>query len=114
VALRGEVVEFVRLHLLENADQVSGVGQVAVVQDEASVGGVRILVEVIDALGVELRGAALDAVDGVALFQQEFGQVGAVLAGGAGDECGFGHETQGDRAQGIGRAQYNRTGLRGR
>jgi hypothetical protein len=32
------------------------------------------------------RGAALDAVDLVALVQQEFGQIGAVLAGDSGDD----------------------------
>ena len=54
-------------------------------------GLVRILVQVVDAVGVEQRGAALDAVDFVALAQQEFGEVGAVLAGDAGDEGFFGH-----------------------
>ena len=33
--------------------------------------------------------AALDAVHLIALLQQELGQVGAVLAGDAGDECDF-------------------------
>ena len=33
------------------------------------------------------RGAALDAVDFVALLEQQLGEVGAVLAGDAGDEC---------------------------
>jgi hypothetical protein len=51
----------------------------------------RILVEVIDSLGVEERGAAFDAVDFVAFFEEEFGEVGAILAGDAGDESAF-HE----------------------
>jgi len=41
----------------------------------------------VDAVGVEERGAALDAVDLVALLEQELGEVRAVLAGDAGDEC---------------------------
>src|SRR5947209_9240743 len=45
----------------------------------------------VDPVGVEQRGPALDAMDGVALAEQEFGQVGAILAGDTGDECGFGH-----------------------
>jgi len=57
-----------------------------VVQDEATPFFVRILIEMIDAVGVEQRGAALDAVDFVALAQQELGEVGAVLASDAGDE----------------------------
>ena len=96
VALRGEVVDLVGLHLLDDADQARRIGEVAVVQDEAAVLLVRILVQVVDAIGVEQRGAALDAVDFVALVQQEFGEVGAVLAGDAGDE-GFFHITRGKR-----------------
>ena len=86
MALRGEIVDLVGLHLLHDADQVGGVGQVAVVQDEADVPLVRILIEMVDALGVERRRAALDAVHDVALGEQEFGEIGAVLAGDAGDQ----------------------------
>ena len=89
MALRGQVVDLVGLHLLDDADQAGAVGQVAVVQDEAPVVDVRVLVEVVDAVGVEQRGAALDAVDLVALVEQELGEVGAVLAGDAGDEGGL-------------------------
>ncbi len=35
--------------------------------------------------------AADDAEDLVALLEQEFGEVGTVLAGDAGDDCAFGH-----------------------
>ncbi|KAG1166802.1 hypothetical protein G6F35_017988 [Rhizopus arrhizus] len=44
---------------------------------------VRILVQVVDARGVEQRSAPLDAVDLIALGQQELRQVGPVLAGNA-------------------------------
>ncbi len=89
--LRSEVVDFVGLDLLDDADEAGAVGQITVVQDEAAAGLVRVLVEVVDAVGVEERGAALDAVDFVALAQQEFGKIGAVLAGDAGDEGFLGH-----------------------
>ena len=49
-----------------------------------------------------LNCAALDAVDGVALVQQEFGQIGAVLAGDAGDECGLGYGKSGGGSEGNG------------
>ena len=45
----------------------------------------------VDAGGVEGRGPALDAVDLIALGEQQLGQIGAVLAGDAGDQCHFGH-----------------------
>ena len=47
---------------------------------------VGILIEVIDAGGVEGGGAAFDAVHGVALLQKEFREIGAVLAGDPSDE----------------------------
>ena len=54
-----------------------------------------VLLEVVDALGVEERAAPLDAVHDVALLEQEFGQIGPILAGDPGDErdlgLGFGH-----------------------
>ena len=70
-------------------DQVAAVGHVAVVQDEVPGLDMRILVQVIDARGVEARRAALDAVDFVALLEQQLGQVGAVLAGHARDQRGL-------------------------
>ena len=53
MALGRQVVDLVRLYLLDDADQVGGVGQVAVVQHEALVGLVRVLVQVVDAVGIE-------------------------------------------------------------
>jgi len=50
----------------------------------------RVLVDVVYALGVERAGPALDAVDGVAFFEQKLSQVRAVLAGDASDEGDFG------------------------
>jgi hypothetical protein len=50
------------------------------------------LVEVIDAAGVEAAGPPLDAVHRIALLQQQLGQIGAVLAGNAGDQGCFSHE----------------------
>ena len=35
------------------------------------------------------RGAALDAVHDIAFAEQQLGQIGAVLPGDAGDQCGL-------------------------
>ena len=67
VALGGEVVDFVGLDLLDDAHEAGTVGHVAVVEDEAAVLFVGVLVEVVDAVGVEERGAALEAMNVVAL-----------------------------------------------
>jgi hypothetical protein len=91
VALRAEVVHLVGLDLLHHVDEARRIGEIAVVEHEAAVAGVRILVEVVDPVGVDERRPALDAVDDVSLVEQELGEVGAVLAGDAGDESDFGH-----------------------
>ena len=80
VALRGEIVDFRRLRFLDEADQIGRVGHVAVVQEEFDVLDMRIDVEMIDALGIERRRAALDAVHDIALCEQQLGEIGAVLA----------------------------------
>ena len=53
LAVYSEVVDLVRLHLLDNADQVGGIGQVAVMEDEVAMLHVWILVEMIDPVGIE-------------------------------------------------------------
>lgn len=54
-------------------------------EDEVAVLHVGVLVDMVDTIGVEERGTALDAMDDVAFFEQEFGEIGAVLAGDSGD-----------------------------
>ena len=89
VALRGEVVDLVGAQLPDQVGQAAGVGQVAEVHVQAPLVLVLVEVEVVDAVGVEGAGAALDAVDLVALGEQELGEVRAVLAGDAGDQRAF-------------------------
>ena len=79
VRLGAEVVDFVRLHAGQDLAQAGAVHQVAVVQEQAGVGAVRVDVQVLDPAGVERTAAADDAVDLVPLGEQELRQVGAVL-----------------------------------
>src|SRR5882724_4556723 len=55
-------------------------------QQERHIAGVRILVKMIDARGVERGRAPLDAMYGIAEAKQIFGEIGAVLPGNAGKE----------------------------
>lgn len=68
MALRAQVVDLIGLHLLDEAGEVAGVGQVAVVQFEARIVDVRVLVDVVDAARVEGASTAFDAVHFVAFF----------------------------------------------
>lgn len=79
MALRGQIVNFVRLHLLDNTEQAAGVGHVPVVQHKVAAFDLRALVGMVDAVAVKQRGAAVQAVQLVALAQQEFRQIGTVL-----------------------------------
>ena len=107
MGLGAEVVDLVGLGLLQDADQVRRIRQVAVVQLEAQVRLVRVLVQMVHAAGVEGGGAALDPVHRVALRQEKLGEVGAILARDAGDQCDlacfrhciprYGRRGQGDR-----------------
>jgi hypothetical protein len=62
MALRRKIVDLVRLHLLNDANQTAGVGHVAIVENKLPAGHMRVLVEMIDTVGIKERGAALDAM----------------------------------------------------
>ena len=49
----------------------------------------RVLIQVVDAVGIEQAGTALDAMNLIAFVEQQFGEVRAVLASHAGDEGNF-------------------------
>ena len=53
MTLRSEIVDFVRLCLLNEADQVGGIGQVAIMQEQTRLGFARVGIEVVNARGVE-------------------------------------------------------------
>ena len=86
VTLRREVVDLVRLDALNDAYQAAGIGHVSVVEEEAASLVVRVLVEMIDAIGVEQGAAALDAVDFIAFGEQQLGEIRSILPGDTGDQ----------------------------
>src|SRR5437867_12436441 len=53
-----------------------------------------IVVEVIDAIGVEKACTPHQAVDFIALREQELGKIGAVLSGDTGDQCALRHGSE--------------------
>ena len=75
MAHRTEIVDLGWSHFCHQAEQSATIRQVAIVQMQTSTGLVRILVQVIDALGVKRRGPALDTVDLVAFPQQQLGEI---------------------------------------
>ena len=81
VALGGEVVDLRGAHVGDDADDGHGVAEVGIVEVEVGAA-----LEVGDALAVIDGGAADDAMDVIAFVEEEFGEVGAVLARDARDE----------------------------
>lgn len=73
MALCGKVVDLVRLCLLHDPQQIGRVDHIAIVEDEARVSFMRILIDVLDAAGVERRGSPLYAMHCVAFAQKQFG-----------------------------------------
>src|SRR5262245_43586322 len=84
--LRREIVDLVRPRLLNDADDLGCVGDVAVMQMERDPLLVGIINEMVDAFRVERRGTTLHAVNQIALRKKKCREVGAILPGHAGDE----------------------------
>ena len=82
MALCCQIVNFIRLHQTDDADQTAGIRKVAVMQRDPAH-------QMIDARRVGNGSAAGDAVHLVAFFQQKFCQIRAILTGDAGDQCFF-------------------------
>jgi len=67
MGLGGEVIDLVRLRLLNHSDEVGGVGHIAMMQGQALIRIVRVLIEMLNAAGVERRRTPYNAVDVIPL-----------------------------------------------
>jgi len=85
VRLRGEIVNLVGTHLLDDSSEASAVTEISIVQLQTFGAGPEALAQVIDSSGGETRSATHHAVHFVTFLQQKLGQVRAVLSGHAGD-----------------------------
>lgn len=123
MALRGEVVDLMRIDLADQAGQAVAVGHVSVVQREGAIERVDILVEVVDPFGAEGAGPPDEPVNLIALGKKQFRQVGPILPGDAGNERAFWGAGHGERAEVVGDSEafesrymavYQRGGWNGR
>ena len=87
MALGGKVVNFIRLRILDDPNEVGSVRHVPVVHGKAQLLLVRILIKMIDPPGIERGRAPLQAMNDIALVEQEFGKVRAILPGDSGNQC---------------------------
>jgi hypothetical protein len=88
--LSGKVINLVGSYFLHYAQQAGRIRHIAVVQKEPSSGLMSIVIQMIDAGGIEHGCAAAQAVHYVILAQQQLREVGAILACDACDQGAFG------------------------
>jgi hypothetical protein len=70
VTLSGQVINFIRHGFLNQANQIGAIGQITVVQEHVYVLFMTIMIQVIDAIGIEQGASALDAMYLVPFAQQ--------------------------------------------
>ena len=68
MALRAQVVDLIRLNVLNNFDEIAAICEVSIVENEILIFRVGILVKMINATRIETAGPALDAMHDVALL----------------------------------------------
>ena len=84
-----EVIDLIWPHLLDNAGEVTAVGEISVVENQSRIKFVRVFIKVINPASIEGGCTTFDSVYLIALFEQQLGEVGAILAGNAGDQGFF-------------------------
>ena len=87
MALGGEIIDFVGLGFLDQANEIGCIRHVAIVKPQPHIRLMRIAIEMVDAACIKRRRPPLDAVNSVAFLKQQFREIGAILAGYTGDEC---------------------------
>ncbi len=89
MALCAEIVDFIRLSFLNNANQIGGISQVTIVKFDARIIYMWILENMINSICIKARCTTLDAMNRIAFVQQELSQVRAILTGNTCDQCNF-------------------------
>ena len=89
MALRGEIVNFVRLNFSDQSGEATRVASIPVMQNQAGFAGVRIGINGIEPPRIERAGPSNDAMHFITFGEQQFREVGAVLSGNASDQCFF-------------------------
>lgn len=86
MALRSEIINFIRTHFGNDLVEAEGVAKVSIMKME-----MRLAFEMGNTFAEIHRRTTDDAMDIIALFEEEFGKVAAVLSRNTGDKSGFIH-----------------------
>ena len=82
MALRGQIINFIRLHQADDADHGRGIRQISVMQRDP-------VQDVLDTPRIGAGSPAGDAMHLIALLQKELRQIGTVLSGDTRYQCHF-------------------------
>jgi hypothetical protein len=80
MALGGQVIDFVRLDIVDQMANLPGVAQVAKMEKKTGSVFMRVHIEMVNAPGIEGAGPAYQTMHFITLGQEKLGQIAAVLA----------------------------------
>src|SRR6266481_1341725 len=83
------MVDFVGMDAVDEIDQPAAGREIAVMQEHANVGKVRVHINMVYAAGVERAGTTNDSVHLIAFGQKQFSKIGTVLPGDSRDQSTF-------------------------
>src|SRR5580700_11313621 len=89
MALRREVVQLIRCKAVNEIQYPLGAGEIAVMQEEPRARLIRMLINEVDAPGIECARPADDPMDFVPFGKQEFREIRAVWSGNSRNQCAF-------------------------
>jgi len=80
VTLCSQIVDLVGLHFLQDTEEARTVGHVAEMHPELRIDTALLAIEMLNPVGIERGGAAHQAMHFITLFDQQVGQIAAILA----------------------------------
>ena len=83
------MIQLCRANIAENSTQGRAIGEIAMVEKQASTVNFFIAPQMLDARSQQIASAPHDAVHRVPLFQKQLAQIGAVLTGDSGNQRDF-------------------------
>ena len=81
MALRAQVINLIRLNMFQDTAQTRSVRQIPVMQFQAQMAVMGVLIDMVDPLRRESGRPAHNAMDLISLLQQKFRQIRTILTG---------------------------------
>src|SRR5947199_2392831 len=89
MALPGEMIQLCRANIAENSTQGRAIGEIAIVEKQASTVNFFIAPQMLDARSQQIARAPHDSMHSVIFLQEQFRQIGTVLASDSGNQGNF-------------------------